>query len=106
MLSFTLSGKHTTYTYTHALILIHYKQISYFFMNSYKKFIHKLVLIANLYLFRSPVGYILVLIADLPVGHILVLIVDLYLFRSPIGVTEPILVLRYLKVLQSVYLYF
>ena len=49
-------------------------------MNSYKKFIHILVLIANLYLFRSPVG------------HILVLIADLYLFSFPIKVTKLILI--------------
>ena len=64
------------YTYTHTLILIYSKhmtvtdiqwQISEFFMNSYNKLI-----------------------------HILILIVDLYLFRSPIGVTELILVRRYL----------
>ena len=46
-------------------------------MNSYNKLIHIFVLIENLYLFKSLVGYILVLIADLPVGHILVLIADL-----------------------------
>ena len=54
-----------TYTYTHALILIYSKhititdiqyQISEFFMSSYNKLIHILVLVADLYLFRSPVG--------------------------------------------------
>ena len=62
--SFTLSGKHMTYTYTHALILIYskpktltdiQKQISELFMNSYNKFIYILVLIADLYLFISLV---------------------------------------------------
>ena len=52
-------------------------------MNSYNKLIHILVLIANLYLFRSPIGYIFVLIADL------------YLLGSPVGVTELILIQRY-----------
>ena len=37
--------------------------------------------------------------------HTLVLIVDLYLFRSPVGVAEFILVRRYPYVLQSLYLY-
>ena len=54
-----------TYLYTHELILIYSKhitvtdiqqQILEFFMNSYNKLIHILVLIADLYLFRSPVG--------------------------------------------------
>ena len=79
-------------------------------MNSYNKLICLLVLITNLYLFRSPVGHILVLIAKLywfrsPVGVIefiliLILLVDLYLYRStrryyrtystevPVGITE------------------
>ena len=65
MLSLTLSGKHITYMYTHALILFHSKhitvtdiqeQISEFFMNSYNKLIHLFVLITDLYLFKSPVG--------------------------------------------------
>ena len=77
-------------------------------MNSYSKLIHIFVLIENLYLFRSPVGYIFVLIVDLPVGHILVLIVDLYLYGSTrkyyraytytevlVGTTELPLVQRY-----------
>ena len=37
--------------------------------------------------------------------HILVLIADLYLFRYPIGVTDLILVRRYPLELQSLYLY-
>ena len=48
-------------------------------MNSYKKLIHILVLIADLYLFRSPVGF---------TELILILISNLYLFRSPVGVTH------------------
>ena len=63
MLSFTLSGKHMAYTYTHALILFYNKHISVhivadiiIFINSYNKLIHILVLIADLYLFRSLVG--------------------------------------------------
>ena len=71
MLSFTLSGKHITYTYTHALILFYSKHITVtdirICMNSYNKLI-----------------------------HILVLIVDLYLFRSTVGVTELIFIQRYL----------
>ena len=54
-------------------------------MNSYNKLIHILVLITDLYLFRSLVGHILVLIADLylfisPVGHMLRLFRMLKLF--------------------------
>ena len=45
---------------------------------------------ADLYLFRSPVG------------HILVLIAKLYLFRFPVGVTELILILI---LLVGLYLY-
>ena len=54
-----------TYTFTHALILIYNKhitvtdiqqQISEFLMTSYYKLIHILVLIVDLYLFRSIVG--------------------------------------------------
>ena len=52
-------------------------------MNSYNKLTHILVLIEDLYLFRSPVG-----VTEL----IPVLIADLYLFRSLVGVTELILV--------------
>ena len=59
MLSFTLSGKHIAYTYTHALynkhITVTYIRIC---MNSYRKRIHILVLIAELNLSRSPVGVI------------------------------------------------
>ena len=62
VLSFTLSGKHMTYTYTHALILFYNKHITVtdiiFCMNSYRKHIHILVLITDLYLFRSHVGVI------------------------------------------------
>ena len=60
------------------------------FLNSYNELIHKLVLMADLYLFRSPVG------------HILVLIAKLYLFKFPVGVTELILILILLAYL---YLY-
>ena len=65
MLSFTLSGKHISYTYTHALIRTYNKHNNNnrytetditIFMNSYTKLIHILVLIADLYLFRSHVG--------------------------------------------------
>ena len=52
-------------------------------MNSYNKLIHILVLIADLYLFKSPVGVI---------EFILVPIASLYLFRSSVGVTKLILV--------------
>ena len=38
--------------------------------------------------------------------HVLVLLSILYLFRSPIGVTGLILIQRYSKVLQNLYLYF
>ena len=77
-------------------------------MNSYNKLIHLFVLIKNVYLFRSLVGYILVLITDLPVEHTLVLIVDLYLFGGTrkyyrtytymevlVGTTKLILIRRY-----------
>ena len=113
-----------TYTYTQALVLIYNKHITVtdihnFFMNSYNKLIHILVLIANLYLLRFPLGsteLILVLITDLYLirsllgisGLILVLITDLYLFRGirryyraytctevSIGNMELILVQRY-----------
>ena len=67
VLSLMLSGKHMTYTYTLALILIYskhiivtdiQKQILEFFMNSYNKLIHILVLTVDLYLFRYPIGVI------------------------------------------------
>ena len=66
-LSFTLSGKHITYTYTHALIHTYSKHNNNnrhteadirIFMNSSTNLIHILVLIAYLYLFRSHVGVI------------------------------------------------
>ena len=50
-------------------------------MNSYNKLICLFVLITDLYLFRSPVG------------HILVLIAKLCLLRSFVGVTKLILIL-------------
>ena len=55
-----------------------------------------LVLIVDLYLFRSLVG--VYTCTEVPVGTtelILVLIADLYLFRSPVGVTELILMQGY-----------
>ena len=64
-----------TYTYTHALLIYSkhitekdiQKQISKLFMNSYNKLMHILVLIADLYLFRSPVGVIeLILVRRYP----------------------------------------
>ena len=62
------------YTYTHAIIFQYSKhitvtdvqsQILEFNMNSYNKLICLLVLITDLYLFKSLVGRILVLIAKL-----------------------------------------
>ena len=62
VLSFTLSGKHMTYTYIHALILFYSKHITVtnirICMNSYSKLIHILVLIADLYLSKFPLGVI------------------------------------------------
>ena len=60
MLSFTLSGKHMTYMYTHALILFYSKHITIIdiiiCMNSYSKLIHILVFIADLYLSGFAIG--------------------------------------------------
>ena len=65
VLSFTLCGKHITYTYTNALMRTYSKRNNRYaeadiriFMNSYTKLIHILVLIADLYLFRSHVEVI------------------------------------------------
>ena len=70
-------------------------------MNSYNKLIQILVRIADLYLFRSPVGVTKLIV-------ILILLADLYLYRGtcrsyitytymevPVGTTELILVQRY-----------
>ena len=59
-------------------------------MNSYNKLICLLALITDLYLFRSPVR------------HILVLIAKLCFFRSPVGVPKLILIL---VLLADLYLY-
>ena len=60
VLSFMLSGKHMTYTCINALIFYYRKHLTKIdvkiFMNLYNKLIHILVLIADLYLFRSSVG--------------------------------------------------
>ena len=106
MLSFTLSGKHITYTETYAPILNHNKHIIVtdlrIFINSYNNFTYIIILVTNLCLFRSLVyGTELILITtytyselilmtDLflfqsPVGYILMLVSDVYLFRSPKG---------------------
>ena len=83
-----------------------------------------LTLIADLFLFRSPVGHILILIShrthtysdslytvlnlyiDLNGGtyHVLILLSVLYLFRSPVGVTELMLIQRYLYTYWYLYL--
>ena len=77
VLSFTLSGKHMTYTYTHALILIYNKHITVtdirICMNSYSKLIHILVLIADLYLSRFPEG-----VTEVPVGTTKLMLVQRY----------------------------
>ena len=66
-LSFTLSGKHLTYMYTHALIHTYSKHNNNhryteadirIFVNSYTNLIHILVFLADLYLFKSQVGVI------------------------------------------------
>ena len=60
MLSFTLSGKHMTCTCINALIFYYKKHLIItdirIFMNSYNKLIRILILIVDLYLFKSPVG--------------------------------------------------
>ena len=60
MLSFTLSGKHMTYTETHAFILNHNNHITItyliIFRNSYNELIQLLMLITDLCLFGSPIG--------------------------------------------------
>ena len=75
MLSFTLSGKHMTYTKTHALILNHNKHITLtdlrIFRNSYNIFTYIIILVTNLCFFRYLVY-----------GTELILITNLYLLRS------------------------
>ena len=67
VLSFTFSGKHITYTKTHALILNHNKHITVtdliIFMNSYNRFTYIIILVTNLCLYiRSYTYDILILI--------------------------------------------
>ena len=73
MLSFTLSGKHMTYTETHALILNHNKhkqeQISKSYGNSYNTFTYIIILVTKLCFFRYLVY-----------GTELILITNLYLY--------------------------
>ena len=75
MLSFTLSGKHMTYTKTHALILNLNKPITLtdlrIFRNSYNRFTYIIILVTNLCFFRYLVY-----------GTELILITNLYLLRS------------------------
>ena len=75
MLSFTLSGKHMTYTETHALILNHNKHnqehISKSSGNSYNTFTYIIILVTNLCFFRYLVY-----------GTEVILITNLYLLRS------------------------
>ena len=54
MLSFTISGKHMSYTYTH----LKHKTITNIriFMHSYNELIQLLMLITDLCLFESPIG--------------------------------------------------
>ena len=54
MLSFTLSGKHMSYAYTH----LNHKTITNIriVMRSYNELIQLLKFITNLCLFRSPIG--------------------------------------------------
>ena len=141
MLSFTLSGKHKTYTETYALILNHNNHITItdlrIFRNSYNRFTYIIILVTNLclfrflvygtefilratytysyltlmadlFLFRFPVGHILILISrrthtdsdslntvlnlyiylDEGTYHVLIFLSILYLFKSPVGVTS------------------
>ena len=100
MLSFTLSGKHMTYTETHALILNHNKHLTVtdiiIFMHSYNTFTYIIILVTNLCLFRYLVcGTELILITNLYLlgsytyGR-LILIQILYLFRFLVCCTELI----------------
>ena len=89
-----------TYTDTHALILNHNKHITVtdlrIFMNSYNTFTYIIILVTNLYLYRSLVyGTELVLRATYTYSE-LTLMADLFLFRSPVRVTELIPIRRYL----------
>ena len=86
MLSFTLSGKHITYTEAHALILNHNKHITVtdlrIFMNSYNIFTYIIILVTNLCLFRSLVyGTELILRASYTYSE-LTLMADLFLYGS------------------------
>ena len=90
-------------------------------MYSYNRFTYIIILVTNLCLFRSLVysaklilrstyTYLdLTLMVDLflfrsPVGHIFILISSLYLFRSPVRVTELIHIRRYLYTYWYLYL--
>ena len=61
MLSFTLSGKHITYTEAHALILNHNKHLTItdirIFMNSYNTFTYIIILVTNLCLYIKSNTY-------------------------------------------------
>ena len=88
-----------TYPHTHTyikLILVPISRKSYIAYIYTEALIHVLVLLSILYLLRSPVGVI---------GLILKLIAGLFLYRSSLGVTELILVQKYPLVLQNLYLY-
>ena len=84
-----------TYTYTHALILIYSKHITVtdirIFHKLYNKLIHILVLIADLYLFRS-----LVRVTELILVQISRRSYRAYTYTEvPVGTIELILVQRY-----------
>ena len=81
MLSFTLSGKHMSYAYTH---LTHKTIIGNInFMHLYYELIQVLLLITSLCLFQ-----------DSRRSYKTYTFTDLCLFRTPVGVTELILILR------------
>ena len=97
-----------TYTNTHALILNHNKHITVtdlrIFMYSYNTFTYIIILVTNLYLYRSLVyGTELVLRATYTYSE-LTLMADLFLFRSPVRVTELIPIRRYLYTYWYLYL--
>ena len=71
MLSFTLSGKHMTYTEKHALLLIYKEHITVIDIHT-ATYTH-IRIYSNVYLFKSLMGHILVLVSDVNV------------FRSPKG---------------------
>ena len=89
MLSFTLSGKHMTYTETHALILNHNKhkqeQISKSSGNSYNTFTYIFILVTNLCFFRY-LDYGTELIRITTYTYLdLILMTNLFLFQSLVG---------------------